>query len=183
MLPPRTHPLSLPGGQLWNEQPLQRLHPLGHRAGAEGLKLAPEEPQAEVPAACPVLLHAPAQWTDRRFTAVNWPPVTVFHPGACSSQSLTPTVMWTHLPRSPDTRAGCTVDLGTLREQAAERQTWRMLWCRGGGERLGFNVDAPVRVTVCDGCVFPHGSAVPPESSSQQSALQLPTRCCSGDWP
>jgi len=43
------------------------------------------------------------------------------------------------------------VDLGTVWERAAERQTWRMLWCRGGGERLGFHVDAPVRVTVCGG--------------------------------
>lgn len=145
MLPPEHIPCPwggssqelLPGGQLWSKQPLQRPHPLGHRAGAEGLELTPEEPQAEVSAACPVLLHLPALWTDGRFAAVNWSPVTVFHPGACSCPSLTPTVMWTHLPHSPDTRACCTVDLGLLREQAAERQTWRMLWYRGEGRGLG----------------------------------------------
>ena len=33
-----------------------------------------------------------------------------------------------------------------------------MLWVRGGGERLGFHVDAPVRVTVCV-CVCVCGGA------------------------
>lgn len=134
------------GGQFWSKQPLQRPHPLGHRAGAKGLELAPEEPQAEVSATCPVLLHPPALWMDGRFAATNWSPATVFHPGACSSPSF-PSLVDASFPL-PDTRAGCVVDLGTTWERVAKRQTWRMLWCRGGGERLGFHVDAPVRVTV-----------------------------------
>lgn len=86
------------GGQFWSKQPLQRPHPLGHRAGAKGLELAPEEPQAEVSATCPVLLHPPALWMDGRFAATNWSPATVFHPGACSSPSFP--VLWTHLSHS-----------------------------------------------------------------------------------